>query len=295
MQLIAASDPLKAAHVIVDSAPADPTAHVTLILGCIAVGIALITLVAIGWQIWLAKETLKATNQDLDLTRAQLTETQQASEQTRQALALTQQQVELSQREAVAVVRRTAPRVIAEVREETTEGIPYRALFVANKGGGIASNVIVSGLTPDHNGTNKVVSAAEHVIQVLAVNEERDVFNLSFPIGTYAQFVRVRYLDVFGNKYITEYRSINEHLHAPVFREPWLGRDYGFPPPEKSSAEVTWPVEHYERHDDFMDEPVENPGPVDPNAPREADEPNDLELLIDGAGEDGDRMPPAMP
>lgn len=140
-----------------------------------------------------------------------------------------------------------------------------------------------------------MVQAAEHVIQVLAVNEERYVFGLSFPTGSYARNVRVRYLDVLGNKYITEYRAVNEGLQFPIFREPWLGEEYGFLRPEKSSAEVSWPVEHYERHEDFVDEPVEQQGPIDPNGPRDAEEPNDLELLIGGAAEDGDRMPPDMP
>jgi hypothetical protein len=296
MLFLATAAPVKAAHVIIDSAPSDPTAHATLILGIMAIGIALITLLAVLRQIWLAKETLKATNADLDLTQAQLKETQQASEQTRQALALTQQQVEMSRQEAIAVVRRTAPRVVGEVRETESGGIPFRALYVSNKGGGIANYVTVSGMTPHYqNASYKMVSAAEHIIQVLAVNETRSVFELSFPPGSYAQYVRIRYLDVFGNKYITEYRSINEGLQFPIFREPWLGKEYGFQRPGKWSGEVTWEVEHYERYEGFVDEPVEKPGPVDTNAPREAEEPNDLELYVSGAAEDGDRTPPGMP
>lgn len=292
MLFISAATPIDAAHVIVDSVPPDPSGHATLMLSFIALGVALITLFAVLRQIWLAKETLKATIADLEITRAQLAETQQASEQTRHALALTQQQVELSRQEAIAVVRRTAPRVVAEVREETAGEIPYRGLFVSNKGGGIANYVTVSGMTPQfQNASYKMVSAAENVIQVLAVNETRYVFELSFPKGSYAQNVRIRYLDVFGNKYITEYRSINEGLQFPIFREPWLGKDYGFPCPEKSSAEVSWPVEHYERHEDFVDERVESRGPLDANTSREAEAPNDIELYVSRAVEDGDRRP----
>jgi hypothetical protein len=157
-----------------------------------------------------------------------------------------------SRQEDIAAVRRTAPRVVAEVRAEYEDSVPFRMLYVSNNGGGTAYNVTVSGMTPE-------VSAAEHVIQTLAVDEARYVFGLSYPAQTYARNVRVRYLDVFGNKYITEYRSINEGELFPIFREPWLGKDDGFAPPEKSSAEVSWPIENYERHEGFVEELVENP------------------------------------
>jgi hypothetical protein len=188
---------------------------------------AVITLFAVLRKIWLVKETLKAT---------------------------------IARQEAIAAVRRTAPRVVAEVRAEDEDNIPFRMLYVSNEGAGIAYRVTVSGMIPDYrNASYKAVSAAEHVIGVLAVNEARYVFGLSYPAQSYARNVRVRYLDVFGNKYITEYRSINEGPLFPIFREPWLGKDHGFAPPEKSSAEVSWPIENYERHEAFVDELVENP------------------------------------
>jgi hypothetical protein len=200
------------------------TAQTTLVLGCAAVGIAVVALFAVLRQIRLAKNTQR------------------------------------SRQEAIAVVRRTAPRVVAEVHAEDEDNIPFRMLYVSNKGGGTAYNITVSGMIPDHrNASYKTVSTAEHVIQVLAVNEARYVFGLTFPSRSYARNVRVRYLDVFGNKYITEYRSINEGQLSPIFREPWLGKDHGFAPPEKSSAEVSWPIENYERHEAFVDELVENP------------------------------------
>jgi hypothetical protein len=168
--------------------------------------------------------------------------------------------VEPSPQEAIAAIRRAAPRVVAEVRAEDEDNIPFRMLYVANVGGGIACNVTVSGMTPDYkSGSYKAVSAVEHVIQVLAVNEARYVFGLTYPSQAYARNVRLRYADIFGNKYITEYRSIDEGQLFPIFREPWLGKDDGLPAPEKSSAEVSWPIEEYERHEGFVDEPVENP------------------------------------
>jgi hypothetical protein len=164
-----------------------------------------------------------------------------------------------SGQEAIAAIRRAAPRVVAEVRAEDEDGIPFRMLYVANVGGGVAYNVTVSGMTHYRNDSYTTVSAAEHVIAVLAVNEARYVFGLTYPSQSYARNVRVRYVDVLGNKYITEYRSINEGQLFPIFREPWLGKDDGFPAPEKSSAEVSWPIEEYERRQGFVDELVENP------------------------------------
>jgi len=133
-------------------------------------------------------------------------------------------------------------------------------LYVSNQGGGTAYNVTVSGIRPGHrNASSIAVWAAKHVIETLAVDEARYVFGLTFPAQTYAQNVRVRYVDAFGNKYITEYRSIDEGQLFPIFREPWLGKDLGLAPPAKSSAEVSWPIEDYERHAAFVDELVENP------------------------------------
>jgi hypothetical protein len=74
----------------------------------------------------------------------------------------------------------TAPRVVAEVRAEYEDNIPFRMLYVSNRGGGAAYNVTVSGMIPDHrNASYRMVSAAEHVIEVLAVDEARYVFGLS--------------------------------------------------------------------------------------------------------------------
>jgi hypothetical protein len=150
--------------------------------------------------------------------------------------------------EAIARVRRTAPRVVAEVRAEDEDHVPFRMLYLANSGSGAAYNVTVSAMIPDgSNAAYKTVSAASNIIEVLAVDEARYVFGLSYPAQSYARNVRVRYADVFGNTYITEYRSIDEGAPFPIFREPWLGKDEGFPPPENSSAEVSWPIENHER------------------------------------------------
>jgi hypothetical protein len=112
-------------------------------------------------------------------------------------------------------------------------------------------------MTPGSNGVYNIQSAAGHVVQALAPGEERAVIGLAYPTGSYAQKIRIRYEDIFGYRYITEYQSINEGLSYPVFREPWLGRDFGLRKPTKWSGEVSWPVEHYERLPDVLDEPVE--------------------------------------
>lgn len=256
-------------HVVVDAIPTDA-------LAVAAVVVSVVTLLAVFYQIWLARRTLDATNNELKLSNAQLGEAQKASEQTRQALALTQQQIELSRQDAVSAIRRAAPRVVAEIRDETFEDVPRRSLVVMNKGGGTASYVTVSGLTPKDGGL-EFNPAAGNVVQALAAGEERYTkIGLPYPTGSYAQKIRIRYLDAFGNKYITEYRSINEELAFPTYREPWLGEQFGFPRPEKWSDRVTWEVEHYERYPGFLDEPVDDT----PTAEVEgAEQPTEFDLL----------------
>jgi hypothetical protein len=238
--------------------------------------VSVVTLLAVFYQIWLARRTLDATNDELKLSNTQLAEAQRASEQTRQALALTQQQIELSRQDAVAAVRRAAPRVVAEIRDEPFEKVPCRSLIVINKGGGTASYVTMAGLTPKDGGL-EFHPAAGNVVQALAAGEERYTkIRLSYPTGSYAQNIRIRYLDAFGNKYITEYRSMNETLEFPIFREPWLGEQFGFPRPTKCSDRVTWEVEHYERYPGFFDEPVDEAPPADVEG---AEQPTEVELL----------------
>jgi hypothetical protein len=257
-------------HVVVDTIPTDP-------LSVAVVVVSVVTLLAVFYQIWLARRTLVATNDELKLSNAQLAEAQKASEQTRQALALTQQQIELSRQDAVAAVRRAAPRVVAEIRDETIDGVPRRSLVVTNKGGGTASYVTVSGLTPKFGGGLEMHPTAGNVVQALAAGEVRySKIDLAYPAGSYAQKVRIRYFDASGYKYITEYRSINEDLAFPMFREPWLGEQFGFPRPERCSDRVTWAVEHYERYPGFLDEPVDEMREAEAEA---VEQPTVLELL----------------
>jgi hypothetical protein len=247
--LLTIAAPIPTAHVIVDGSPRDPAAVVALTIG-------LVTLIAVGIQIHLAWKTLRSTNRELRLAKEQLEQTKKATEQTAQALLLTRDQVRLAQSEAVASIRRTAPQVVAEVRDEDLQ-IPQRTLYVINKGNGAARYVTVSGMTPGTDKTYEIRSAAGHVVQTLAPGEERAVMTLAYPTGSYAQNIRVRYEDIFGCRYITEYQSINEGLSYPVFREPWIGRDFGLRRPTKWSGEVSWPVEHYERLPNVPDELVE--------------------------------------
>jgi hypothetical protein len=173
---------------------------------------------------------------------------------------------------------------VAEIRDETFENVPRRSLVVINKGGGTASYVTISGLTPKDGGL-EFHPAAENVVQALAAGEERYTkIGLPYPTGSYAQKIRIRYLDAFGNKYITEYRSMNEGLEFPTFREPWLGEQFGFPRPEKCSDRVTWDVEHYEHYPGFFDEPVDEAPPAEVEG---AEQPTEFELLAgDGSGYD---------
>ena len=265
MLLLAVSRALTPASpvpVIVESTPADPVAVAGLWVAIVAAAVALVTLAAVGIQIYIAKRTLDATIREISLAENQLRETQAAAERTTEALSLTRDQIGLMRADSIAAIRQAAPQLIAEVRDEEFGGIPERNLFIINKGNGVARYVAASGMTPSHEGT-KIQFAAEHVFQVIGPGEERPAMNLSYPTGSYARNIRIRYRDVHGNKYITEYEAINEGLSYPVLREPWLGREFGFPKPEKWSEEVSWPVDHYERHPDMRDEPVTKPPPED--------------------------------
>ena len=102
--------------------------------------------------------------------------------------------------------------MIAEVRADYEDNVPFRLLYVSNIGAGAAYNVTVSGTIPDERN-------ASSTIPVLAANEARYAFGLSYPAQEYARNVSVRYADVSGNEYITEYRSIDEGQLFPIFRE----------------------------------------------------------------------------
>jgi hypothetical protein len=80
----------------------------------------------------------------------------------------------------VSAVRPAAPRVVAEVRADDEDGVPFRMLYVSNIGAGSAYNVTVSGTLPDARN-------ASSSIKVLAANEARYAFGLSYPAQEYAR------------------------------------------------------------------------------------------------------------
>ncbi len=246
--------------VIVDKLPSPAPDHFAvtgLHLAEAALVVSLITLFGVLIQIWLARRTLDVTNEELTLTREtlkaaqaelelavnQLGETRRAAEQTKLALDYSKEQSLLAKREAIDRVKQISPQLTAEVRFD--ELAQKFVVWLVNHGG-VARYVGLSALDP----AGQLYSRAGNTLQILGANEQQPT-GLKWPnvpsSSRYAQKVRIRYSDIYGNKYITEYRSLSDTLAYPVFREPWLGKEYGFPPPEKCSEFVSWPVEHYER------------------------------------------------
>lgn len=228
----------------------------TMYIALAALIVAVITFVAVCVQIWLARRTLDLTNDELELTdqalkaakdelelaKEQLRETKNAADQTRLALQYTKEQIDIARRDAVNRIKQSAPYVIADVRLD--QDGQTDVVWITNKGG-VALYVGLSGISPD----SKTSYRADNSFELIGPNEERPTKMrwLRTGLAQFAQFVRLRYRDTFGNRYISEYRSLGETLHYPVFREPWLGQEYGLPRPVKCSDRVSWPVEHYER------------------------------------------------
>lgn len=264
-----------ALHVIVEKLPppaADGVAVASLHIAEVALAVGVITLIAVCVQIWLARRTLEVTNVELDLAREtleaareelrlagqQLVETQKASEQTQRALEYSQEQITIARREAIDRLRQSAPQVTADVRFD--EARQAWALWLTNRGG-VARYVGLSG----RDGNSVVYSRAGNTFQVLGPGEELET-KMRWPaIGKprYASNIRIRYTDTFGNRYMTEYESLGESLAYPVLREPWLGKEYGFPKPTKCSDAVSWAVEHFERLVDPGGEPLDYDEPLD--------------------------------
>lgn len=136
-----------------------------------------------------------------------------------------------------------------ELREAALEAFGYEMLLI-NRG---ATALYVSifarsddGLSLQQTNTTQVLGAGETIRTRVTVTHDL----------MYVQKVRIRYQDVFGNKYMTEYRSLSRGLTYPIFRLPWLDRKLE-PRPPKWSGEVTWEVEHFERQADDPNEKLD--------------------------------------
>jgi len=119
----------------------------------------------------------------------------------------------------------------------------YRSVSIRNKGS-TAFYVSVAGRSSE----NEPSGSAENFFQVISPGESVPTkITIVGPGAKYAQKIRIRYYDAYGEKYITEYRSLGESLAYPIFRVPWLGREIGDAKPKRWSDEVSWEVEHFER------------------------------------------------
>jgi hypothetical protein len=192
----------------------DPSFRVAVV----AIIISLITLAAVLFRIRLAKRTLHATKDESKLSNTQLAEAPETSEQTRQARRSCNSRSN-SRARTRSAIRRAAPRVVAEIRDKTFENVPRRSLVVINKRGGTASYVTISALTPKDGGL-EFHPAAGTLAQALAAIEERYTkIGLPYPTGSYAQKIRIRYLDAFREQV---------HYRVPFHeRRPWSSRRFG--------------------------------------------------------------------
>jgi hypothetical protein len=136
--------------------------------------------------------------------------------------------------------RAIAPFVVAEERGEPPDTPLY--LELKNVGPGLAMNVRYSCIRD-----GEPIPAAGTFGPPIAPNDRfrTDVILLS-PDGTYTPLsrLRVRYDDALGNAYITEYPVFDRTERPPRYRVPRLP---GAPKPVSWSAELSWPMQHYER------------------------------------------------
>jgi hypothetical protein len=229
-------------HAVIDRMPIEWWA-------ILAVVFEIFTLLAVGYQIWLAMSALRVARRELVQANAQLELTRQTSDQTTEALRLTRQQLDIMQTGELNRLRATAPRIVAE--STFVEYTQSDQLTLVNKGG-VAQFVMLS----CRDKTGESHPAAGNFFQTIAPGE-RSITKIECPSGAnYIRNLRIRANDIYGNKYITEYRTFNKTLLFPIFREPWLLKEFA-PRPLRCSEEVSWPVEHFERLIGVPDEPVE--------------------------------------
>jgi hypothetical protein len=222
-------------------------AVVAAVAGVIAILFARAAWLQAKRQTVLAELAFDAATKELVLAESQLRSTEEASKQTLESLDLSRKQVEYMQRADVDRKRALAPRVVATMKQGGT-GSNY-IMYLSNSGA-TAAYLLVTGHDSAGGGHREFV-------QNLDPGESR-AFAAFTAAGeaSYCQFVRIRYRDVLGNRYITEYRSLGANLAYPIFRSPWIGEGI-VPRPERCSEEVSWPVESIERSPGEFDEPVE--------------------------------------
>jgi hypothetical protein len=115
----------------------------------------------------------------------------------------------------------------------------FRFLTLRNVGLGPAINIRFSGLL-DHAD----FSAAQYSVAAIAASGAVQTslrlhkdFAQRWPVHE----LLIRYEDIFGNTYSTEYQRFEEDSEWYVWSEPWLGKDLGLPRPKRCSEdEAEW-------------------------------------------------------
>ena len=129
------------------------------------------------------------------------------------------------------------PIVVAEAT--AANPTQFRFLALKNVGQGPAVNVRFSGLL---NGNE--FSAAQYGVAALAASG-----CTSTPLQLHKDFesrwpvyeLLIRYEDIFGNTYATEYIRFDEGAEWYTWKRPWLGKDLGLPKPGRcSDDEPPW-------------------------------------------------------
>lgn len=158
-----------------------------------------------------------------------------------------QQQIDITDREfQFESVRQTfaaAPMVVVELSEERTRmdsyghpvGIERSRLILANRGIGPAINVRFSCLV---NGKQHYV--AETPVAPLGINGVFDTDIEVAPDGAQAFHVNelvIRYNDVFGNLYASEYSLVSEKGGWHEWKRPWVGMEFGYARPTQCSED----------------------------------------------------------
>lgn len=233
-------------HVIVDNIPSDPWAITAAIAALVAAAVGI-------WALFVAISALKATKKELQLADSQLTATQEATRQTQAALDLGQEQLRTMQKAELNRIRELAPHVTATMKWDAR--FSGHVMYIRNVGGSVAKHLLVTGFDP--NGKPHRVD-----IGFLDRGEERRVDDFFSRQVQYCKDIRIRAFDVYGHKYITEYRNLSSTLGYDVFRQPWLDENIE-DRPKRCSDEVSWEVESFERAPGLEPEPAEEGFNVD--------------------------------
>lgn len=233
-------------HVIVDVIPSDRWAVTAAIAALVAAGVGI-------WALFVAISALNAAKEELRLADSQLKATQEATEQTQDALKLGQEQLRTMQKAELNRIRELAPHVTATMR--WNQRLNGHAMYIHNVGGSVAKHLLVTGFDP--NGKPHRVD-----IGFLDRGEERMLDEFFGAQVQYCKDIRIRAFDVYGNKYITEYRGLSATLGYDVFRQPWLDENVE-DRPERCSDEVSWEVQSFERVPGLEPEPVEEGFDID--------------------------------